>query len=70
MSALLEGVGRGSPEEVLLQGWGYGRTRTDPFPPKNAPKTLPKLRGLHLFLPHSFSMGLQQLILFFQPLEC
>lgn len=24
----------GSPEEVLLQGWGYGRTRTDPFPPR------------------------------------
>lgn len=27
-----EGWGGGSPEEVLLQGWGYGRTRTDPFP--------------------------------------
>lgn len=26
--------GVSSPEEVLLQGWGYGRTRTDPFPPR------------------------------------
>lgn len=33
-------------------------------------KDLPKLRGLHLFLPHSFSMGLQQWILLFHPLEC
>lgn len=25
------GGGRGSPEEVWLQGWGYGRTRTEFF---------------------------------------
>lgn len=41
MSVLL---GRGGPEEVLLQGWGYGRSRTDP-----------SHQGWD-GLPHSFSM--------------
>ena len=31
-SSFWEGEGENRPEEVLLQGWGYGRTRTNSFP--------------------------------------
>lgn len=58
MSVLLGRVRRGGPEEVLLPGWGYGRSRTDPFPPR--------MGGSPSLILH----GLQRWILLPHPLEC